>query len=398
MENYLLLASVLTNLATTEKLDGVDHMVIPVVAVKEGVLNGIFYPETAIKQFATSWNGSPVSVNHPIQNGKDASANLPKFEGTINVGKFFNAHVEDKSLKGEIWLNIEKSNRLGYQEIVKHFQANKPMEVSTGLSAMLEKTPGTHEGKAYNAVVKTIVPDHLALLPNEAGACSIADGCGALRNNAKESPCGCNKCTDTHTPVTNDTDKAVTEKVDGIINKFVTKVTDFMSNKNEKVETMNKAELIASLIANKRTQFTEADKVTLESYDLALLNKITPVEDKEPAADTKPVDKPEDVANKVDTFSAEDRALFNRLKDGEVTKIANMRVAVEKANSHLSKDDVAGLPMAVLEKMAATIQPVANYAVAGGAGAAENKTHKRASIIMNKAFDPKDEAATKTEA
>jgi hypothetical protein len=62
------------------------------------------------------------------------------------------------------------------------------MEVSTGLFSNLEMVSGKYEGVPYNAIVRHIRPDHLALLPNEVGACSIDDGCGTMRNNCT----GCN--------------------------------------------------------------------------------------------------------------------------------------------------------------------------------------------------------------
>ena len=53
------------------------------------------------------------------------------------------------------------------------------MEVSTGLFSEIEPKPGVFKGRHYKGVVRNLRPDHLAILPDSIGACSIADGAGA---------------------------------------------------------------------------------------------------------------------------------------------------------------------------------------------------------------------------
>jgi hypothetical protein len=45
-----------------------------------------------------------------------------------------------------------------------------------------ERTQGEWNGETYEAVASNYVPDHLALLPGERGACSWEDGCGVRTN------------------------------------------------------------------------------------------------------------------------------------------------------------------------------------------------------------------------
>ena len=49
---------------------------------------------------------------------------------------------------------------------------------------MIEKEPskGNYMGKSYTYIAKNYRPDHLAVLPDNSGACSISDGCGVLVN------------------------------------------------------------------------------------------------------------------------------------------------------------------------------------------------------------------------
>jgi hypothetical protein len=68
------------------------------------------------------------------------------------------------------------------------------MDVSTGLYPNIDESAvGTHNGERYTGTVTEIYPDHLALLPNEQGACSKEKGCGThIHTNCKGKPtCSC---------------------------------------------------------------------------------------------------------------------------------------------------------------------------------------------------------------
>jgi hypothetical protein len=180
-----------------EMFEDVEHLVVPVIAAKQMVMNGLFYPAEEFRDWVETWNGVPVPVSHPEINGVAVSARSPRIQELTSVGSFFNVEfTEDNKLKGEIWLNIQKAKKLNYEYLVDKFENGEIIEVSTGLFSNLEMVSGEYDGVKYNGVVRHIRPDHLALLPNEVGACSIEDGCGTMRNNCKE----CNgKCNETKT-------------------------------------------------------------------------------------------------------------------------------------------------------------------------------------------------------
>lgn len=167
-----------------EKFDDVEHLILPVIAAQEMVMNDLFYPAEEFQQWANTWNGIPIPVRHPQINGIFISAKSPRIHEQNNIGWFYNVEfTDDKKLKGEIWLNLEKIEKLGHQDIVSKFESGEIMEVSTGLFSNIENTPGEFNGVPYKGIVRNIRPDHLALLPDEVGACSIAAGCGAMRTN-----------------------------------------------------------------------------------------------------------------------------------------------------------------------------------------------------------------------
>jgi len=70
------------------------------------------------------------------------------------------------------------------RRIVQAIHRYKPVEVSTGLYADSIATNGAVSGKSYRAVARNFRPDHLAILLDTVGACSLQDGCGLLRDGA----------------------------------------------------------------------------------------------------------------------------------------------------------------------------------------------------------------------
>ena len=174
-----------------ESLDGVEYLVAPVVMVKEQVLNGELLPAEEIEKSAPGWNGRPVVVYHPEdEDGNEVIANDPKVVPKYEVGKVYNVEYDSKStkLKGELWIDISKAKRKNsdMKEALKMIQNSEELEVSTGyiVNDRLNKK-GTFDGVEYNGIQRDILPDHLALLPQEIGACSWEDGAG-VRNNSNK--------------------------------------------------------------------------------------------------------------------------------------------------------------------------------------------------------------------
>lgn len=177
----------------TNILFGKDHLVVPVVALVEGVLQAMnaATPELALSsefgKFPASWNGRPVVMNHPIINNQPVSANIPTVLETYAFGHLFNTVLEDGKLKTEAWIDLDRVNALGGEvaSTIARIQAGEIVEVSTGLFTDVDETTGTFDGKTYDAVWRGVVPDHLAFLSAGAiGACSVEAGCGTRVNAA----------------------------------------------------------------------------------------------------------------------------------------------------------------------------------------------------------------------
>lgn len=177
-----------TSSVTEATFDGKSYLIAPVVMIREGVMNGMLYLAEEFGKFAESWQGRPVSVSHPQRAGQFVSANSPDIWANEVPGQLWNVIADGQSLKGEIWIDLEKAERIGEaaMTVVEGLRANQPTEVSTGLFADVEETAGVWaNGAVYDGIARNIRPDHLALLPNEIGACSWEDGCGTPRVNQK---------------------------------------------------------------------------------------------------------------------------------------------------------------------------------------------------------------------
>lgn len=166
-----------------ETFEGRPHLVAPVVLLVHGVHNRLYYPPEELAKYPAAWNGVPVPVQHPIQDGQHVSANSPAVIEKQSVGRLFNVRydTELEKLVGEVWVDIAKARAVSPQALEG---LRNGLEVSTALWCDDDVTPGEWNGEEYDAIVRNIRPDHLALLPGGEGACNWTDGCG-IRANAR---------------------------------------------------------------------------------------------------------------------------------------------------------------------------------------------------------------------
>lgn len=168
------------------------HVVVPVVMMVEGVHNGslgaIFHSIEELGKFPESWNGIPVVIYHPEDSDGPISANSPVVIDNVAVGKVYNTKVEGKKLTAEVWFDEEKLNKVS-PTTLQEVNDMKEMEVSLGMYADYKDEVGTFNGEEYKVVAINHRPDHLAILPDQVGACSCADGCG-LGANGKSGTVG----------------------------------------------------------------------------------------------------------------------------------------------------------------------------------------------------------------
>ena len=173
-------------------MNGRDYIVAPLTLIVPGVLNGskgaLYYPPEEVSRDPDVWNGVPIVVYHPTRNGVHVSARDPDVLDKQGIGMVLRSKAGGK-LTAEGWFDVEATRRVD-NRVLQALEAGSRMELSTGLFTENEPARGTFNGKPYDAIARNYKPDHLAILPDQVGACSVNDGCGVMVNQWFEINCG----------------------------------------------------------------------------------------------------------------------------------------------------------------------------------------------------------------
>ena len=185
-----------------EELRGEKYLVAPLVLVREKVLNGGYLSPDEIQASEHGWNGRPVTAppnvdasGHPTDDqGEFVSANKPEVMERMKVGHLANVEYDDDlqtendeasehGLVGEAWVRLKSVQTVGEaaEQAAKAIAEGEPLDVSTGYFHRPVDESGEFNGVEYEQRQTDLMPDHLALLPNEEGACNWSDGCGTPR-------------------------------------------------------------------------------------------------------------------------------------------------------------------------------------------------------------------------
>lgn len=170
-----------------DKMEDRDYLVVPMVMMVEGVLNGsygpLYYPAKELAKVPAVWNHKPIVVYHPTMNGVGVSACDPDVISSRKVGVIMNTSFGEGKLKAEAWLEKDRLQKVD-DRVLTNIESGAMTEISTGLFTDNEAAEGEFNGREYKGIARNYRPDHLAILPDLKGACSIEDGAGLLRNQS----------------------------------------------------------------------------------------------------------------------------------------------------------------------------------------------------------------------
>jgi len=172
-----------------ETRGGVEYLVAPMTLLRERVLDGssgpLFYPIDEIRRSTLEWSGCPVTLNHPTRNGKPVL--YAEDNDAMTLGFIDNSKMIGNRLTAQAWLDVERTQRLA-PELFAGIEAGRPVELSTGLATTNEPAQefAEFDGVRFSHIARDYKPDHLALLTDRKGACSVEDGCGLLVNAEAE--------------------------------------------------------------------------------------------------------------------------------------------------------------------------------------------------------------------
>jgi hypothetical protein len=180
--------------AKTKTLNDREFLVVPVVALVEGVVwaSNSTVPElvtlNSFKDAPIAFNGKPLFLGHPLRNGVPVVGSHPEVIES-SIGLVFNTQVKNNKLMCEAWIDVAKAQAAGPdgEDLLARARAGQDIEISVGVAADETGGPGEFNGKAYEDVWGPIAPDHLALLPTgHKGACSLEMGCGVRAAAARD--------------------------------------------------------------------------------------------------------------------------------------------------------------------------------------------------------------------
>lgn len=194
MRSLVNIASLVVNSdIRTEVIEGVSFTVIPSKTLpKDVVMNSIMYPSEEVEAAISTLDMSPVTIGHPVVNGKFAPAGDPisqaaygilgahnRVKGKTDDGRW----VVEKLIPTEQLQNTERGKKLA--EAIKH---KRPIHTSTGVYLTKEPEIGVNAmGQEYTSRAKIDRFDHDAILLNERGAATPEQGVGIFVNAKGES-------------------------------------------------------------------------------------------------------------------------------------------------------------------------------------------------------------------
>lgn len=203
------MAAILVNLATIPSSGGVrrvtyngrQYLVAPLSLIVPGVLPGsrgaLFYPPDEIAKNVRQWERIPLTLYHPtdpVSNGH-LSATEPNVLRRQGIGFVSRPHMNGK-LSAEGWFDVAKlreADRTYGTNTLNRLEAGEKIELSTGLYTDNEEAengatcPTT--GRPYTHIARNYRADHVAVLPDQMGACSVSDGCGVNNQSSADPQC-----------------------------------------------------------------------------------------------------------------------------------------------------------------------------------------------------------------
>lgn len=177
------------------RADGREYLVAPLTLIVPGVLNGskgaLYYPPDEVAADPSAWNGTPLVVYHPRSpDGAHLSAREPGILDEQGVGLVRKAKTNGK-LTAEGWFDVEATRRVD-PSVLEALERGDKIELSTGLYTDNEPAPpgatDPRTGRPYDYIARKYRPDHVAVLPDQQGACSLRDGCGVNVNTERNEP------------------------------------------------------------------------------------------------------------------------------------------------------------------------------------------------------------------
>ncbi|HHK9604771.1 TPA: DUF2213 domain-containing protein [Klebsiella pneumoniae] len=326
---------------TTETIDGKPHIVVRGITpvVDDIVMNRKLYPAAEIEKAYNTLERNPMPLGHPKVDGKHVSARDVRAVNEYHVGAWLqNVSHEGGKVTGDMYVNrqyaesSEKGKRLinRLDEMISGTNS-EPIHISTGLLYSGIAANGESKGKKYNEIATNMMFDHVAVLLDEPGAGTPAEGVGIFVNAEGD---------ELEIEVVNLADADVPDPQDASFKTFFNQLKAFFSANSDSTqkETDPMKELIVNALkANGKEVEGKTDAELMDAYNQIKAEEVTAKKkgDEEIDQATGAPKKTEQAANNEEmpawakALTDQVLALNSKINANSETEKSNMRAAVK---------------------------------------------------------------------
>ncbi|EEW43899.1 TPA: DUF2213 domain-containing protein [Klebsiella pneumoniae] len=326
---------------TTETIDGKPHIVVRGITpvVDDIVMNRKLYPAAEIEKAYNTLERNPMPLGHPKVDGKHVSARDVRAVNEYHVGAWLqNVSHEGGKVTGDMYVNrqyaesSEKGKRLinRLDEMIAGTNS-EPIHISTGLLYSGIAANGESKGKKYNEIATNMMFDHVAVLLDEPGAGTPAEGVGIFVNAEGD---------ELEIEVVNLADADVPDPQDASFKTFFNQLKAFFSANSDSTqkETDPMKELIVNALkANGKEVEGKTDAELMDAYNQMKAEEVTAKkkDDEEIDPTTGAPKKTEQAANNEEmpawakALTDQVLALNSKINANSESEKSNMRAAVK---------------------------------------------------------------------
>lgn len=326
---------------TTETIDGKPHIVVRGITpvVDDIVMNRKLYPAAEIEKAYNTLERNPMPLGHPKVDGKHVSARDVRAVNEYHVGAWLqNVSHEGGKVTGDMYVNrqyaesSEKGKRLinRLDEMLAGTNS-EPIHISTGLLYSGIAANGESKGKKYNEIATNMMFDHVAVLLDEPGAGTPAEGVGIFVNAEGD---------ELEIEVVNLADADVPDPQDASFKTFFNQLKAFFSANSDSTqkETDPMKELIVNALkANGKEVEGKTDAELMDAYNQMKAEEVTAKKkgDEEIDPATGAPKKTEQAANNEEmpawakALTDQVMALNSQFNANSESEKSNMRAAVK---------------------------------------------------------------------
>lgn len=326
---------------TTETIDGKPHIVVRGITpiVDDIVMNRKLYPAAEIEKAYNTLERNPMPLGHPKVDGKHVSARDVRAVNEYHVGAWLqNVSHKDGKVTGDMYVNrqyaesSEKGKRLinRLDEMIAGTNS-EPIHISTGLLYSGIAANGESKGKKYNEIATNMMFDHVAVLLDEPGAGTPAEGVGIFVNAEGDV---------LEIEVVNLADADVPDPQDASFKTFFNQLKAFFSANSDSTqkETDPMKELIVNALkANGKDVEGKTDAELMDAYNQMKAEEVTAKKkgDEEIDPATGAPKKTEQAANNEEmpawakALTDQVLALNSKINANSESEKSNMRAAVK---------------------------------------------------------------------